>query len=566
MVPVGEVVAGRYRVVRPLANGGMSHVWLATDDRAGVPFQVAIKQCTLPEGLTPAQRDVIREWVFPEARAAARVRHPNLIHTFEVCPDAAGPWIVMEYVPSRSLQEIIESEGPLPPARVAGIGLAVLAALVAANDAGVLHQDVKPGNVLIGDDGRIVLTDFGPAVTTAGIKALTDTGVVLGSPKYIAPERLFEHSSTVASDLWSLGATLYHAVEGRPPYQRSSTTEVLRALADTEPDPPSLAGPLAPILAGLLRRDPSTRLSVTELEARLRKVAGTRRPRSGTRWWPPRWLRRGLPEPTHEPTAAERAAAVSPPPTGDPAPAATQSPTPGPAPAVTQSPALDPAPAVTQSPTGDPALADSPGPAVAERLGRSVDEPAEPSRPALRHRLSAAVVVILLLALLTTVAASTHRDTGSAHSPPPSSPAATVLPEDFGWWTDPSGFRVAVPNGWKPNPLADGVVSFADPLGEASLRISRWQGSTRDVVAGLLAEERDIAFPAYRRLRIEALPSAGGAVWEYTFVSPDAVVMRGLRRVVESGAEAYLIEWRTARDAWIGALPQLTVVLSTFKG
>ncbi|MEU8242034.1 protein kinase [Actinoplanes missouriensis] len=528
MVPVGEVVAGRYRVVRPLANGGMSHVWLATDDRAGVPFQVAIKQCTLPEGLTPAQRDVIREWVFPEARAAARVRHPNLIHTFEVCPDAAGPWIVMEYVPSRSLQEIIESEGPLPPARVAGIGLAVLAALVAANDAGVLHQDVKPGNVLIGDDGRIVLTDFGPAVTTAGIKALTDTGVVLGSPKYIAPERLFEHSSTVASDLWSLGATLYHAVEGRPPYQRSSTTEVLRALADTEPDPPSLAGPLAPVLAGLLRRDPSTRLSVTELEARLRTVAGTRRPRAGTRWWRPRWMRRDLPEPTHEPTAAERAAAVP------------------------------PSPAVIPSPGGDPAAAGS--------LGRSVDEPAEPARPSLRHRLSAAAVVILLLTLLTTVAASTHRDTGSAHSPPPSPPAATLLPEDFGWWTDPSGFRVAVPDGWKPNPLADGVVSFADPIGGASLRISRWQGSTRDVVAGLLAEERDIAFPAYRRLRIEALPSAGGAVWEYTFVSPDAVVMRGLRRVVESGAEAYLIEWRTARDAWIGALPQLTVVLSTFKG
>ncbi|MEU4563369.1 serine/threonine-protein kinase [Actinoplanes sp. NPDC023936] len=555
MVPVGEVVADRYRVVRPLAHGGMSRVWLATDDRAGVPFQVAIKQCTLPEGLTPAQRDVIREWVFPEARAAARVRHPNLIHTFEVYPDEAGPWVVMEYVPSRSLLEIIESEGPLPPARVAGIGLAVLAALVATNDAGLLHQDVKPGNVLVGDDGRIVLTDFGPAVTTAGIKAFTDTGVVLGSPKYIAPERLFEHSSTVASDLWSLGATLYHAVEGRPPYLRSSTTEVLRDLADTEPDPPSLAGPLAPILAGLLRRDPSSRLSVTELEAKLRKVAGAKRPRSGNRWWPPRWLRRGLPEPTHEPTAAERAAV-----TGSPMPAGPE-PAGGPGLAAGGSGLADsPALAENPVPAGNPV----PGPAPGENFGRSVDEPAEPARPALRHRLSAAAVVIALLALLTTVAASTHRDTGSAQSPP--SPAATVLPEDFSWWTDPSGFRVAVPDGWKPDPLADGVVSFADPIGEASLRISRWQGSTRDMVAGLLAEERDIAFPAYRRLRIEALPSAGGAVWEYTFLNPDAVVMRGLHRVVESGAEAYLIEWRTARDAWIGALPQLTVVLSSFTG
>jgi hypothetical protein len=405
MVPVEEVVAGRYRIVRPLANGGMSRVWLATDDRAGVARQVAIKQVTIPDGLSPEQRDIVRQWAFPEARAAARVRHPSLIHTYGVHPDPVGPWIVMEYLPSRSLQDLIEADGPLPPARVAEIGLAVLAALAAANDAGVLHLDVKPGNVLIGDDGRVILTDFGPAVTSAGIQALTEAGVVLGSPKYIAPERLFEHTSTVASDLWSLGATLYHAVEGRPPYLRPSTTGVLRALADTEPEPPRQAGPLTPVLTGLLRRDPATRLGIAEVEARLRKVAGVKR-RGPGRWWPPARLRRGLPEAAHEATAVERG--VVPAPT-----------TPAPAPAT--EPGAAPAPAADPAAPGQPVTpaeaATEPGKqaGAAAPLGRSVDEVTEPGRPWLRRRLSAAAAVIALLALFAAVAAS-GRDGGAETS------------------------------------------------------------------------------------------------------------------------------------------------------
>ncbi|MEU4691435.1 serine/threonine-protein kinase [Actinoplanes sp. NPDC023714] len=598
MVPVGEVVAGRYRIVRPLANGGMSHVWLASDDRAGVARQVALKQCTIPDGLAPAQRDVVRQWAFPEARAAARVRHPNVIHTLEVCPDAAGPWIVMEYVPSRSLQEIVESEGALPAARVAEIGLALLAALTAAHDAGVLHLDVKPGNVLIGDDGRVVLTDFGPAVTAAGITALTDAGVVLGSPKYIAPERLFEHSSTVASDLWSLGATLYHAVEGRPPFIRPSTTGVLRALADTEPEPPRQAGLLTPVLTGLLRRDPATRLTPADLEAKLRRAAGLRKPRT---WWRPRRLRRGLPEPAHEATAAERGVVVEPVAPGSASSArsaasagagsgsgAGSTDPHGPTsadnsdlsdkesagtdrPAAESEPAsavMDASPAVMDaSPVvmdAAPAGTDA-GPAdeSPQKLGRSVDEPADLGRPWLRRRLTAAAAVIVLLALFAAVAANARGRHGPAEQPP-RPPAVQALPDDFGWWADPSGFRVAVPEGWRPDPRADGVVAFADPEGGATLRVSRWPGPAGDLVAGLLAQEEEIRVPAYRRLRIEALPKAAGAVWEYTFLDGDKNVMRGLHQIVANGAESYLIEWRTARDSWLATLPQLTVVLSTF--
>ncbi|GIE85148.1 serine/threonine-protein kinase [Actinoplanes regularis] len=271
MVTLQAVIAGRYRIIRPLGSGGMSHVWLAHDDVRHI--DVAIKQCRVPSGLHLDQQEVVRTWAVSEAQAAGRVRHPHVIRTLDVLPDPDGPWLIMEHVPGRSLQQVIQEQGPLPPAQVARIGLAVLDGLTAAGRAGLLHLDVKPGNVLIADDGRIVLIDFGPAVTAAGIAALTTARVVLGSPKYIAPERLFNRSSTARSDLWSLGATLYHAVEGRPPYARGSTAATLRALAAGPPDAPRRAGPLTPVLAGLLRHDPARRIEPSAAAALLEQVA-----------------------------------------------------------------------------------------------------------------------------------------------------------------------------------------------------------------------------------------------------------------------------------------------------
>ncbi|WP_436536962.1 serine/threonine-protein kinase [Actinoplanes sp. HUAS TT8] len=264
------VIAGRYRIIRPLGSGGMSHVWLAHDAVRHV--DVAIKQCTVPGGLHPDQQHVVRTWALSEAQAVARVRHPHVIRTLDVLPDPEGPWLIMEHVAGRSLQQVIQEQGPLPPARVARIGLAVLDGLTAALRAGLLHLDVKPGNVLIGPDGRVVLIDFGPAVTAAGVAALTGARVVLGSPKYIAPERLFDRVSSADSDMWSLGATLYHAVEGRPPYARGSTAATLRALAEGPPDAPRRAGPLTPVLAGLLRHHPAARISPAETAELLQRV------------------------------------------------------------------------------------------------------------------------------------------------------------------------------------------------------------------------------------------------------------------------------------------------------
>ena len=270
MTAVGQRVADRYRIVKPLGSGGLSRVWLATDERFGRP--VALKACPPPDGLTTAEAELVRGWTLKEARAFAKVRHPNVVRIHDVLDDGGTPWIIMEYIPCRSLLEIIDESGPVPPRRVAEIGLAVVAALSAAGRAGVLHLDVKPGNVLIGDDGRVLLTDFGPVVTGAGMAALASAGIAFGSPKYLAPERLRRGMATEESDLWSLGATLYHAVEGRPPYHRSTSEEVLQALADTAPDPPRRAGPLHSIIEGLLRRKPEERLTADEAANRMRRV------------------------------------------------------------------------------------------------------------------------------------------------------------------------------------------------------------------------------------------------------------------------------------------------------
>ncbi|MGK5683443.1 serine/threonine-protein kinase [Actinoplanes sp. URMC 104] len=270
MTAAGDLIAGRYRVRRPLAEGHLGHIWLGVDQHTG--RTVALKKCALPGSLTEEQRLVLRVWVPREARAFARIRHPNVIRTLDVLLDGDAPWIVMEYVPSRSLYDVIRAEGSLPPRRVAAIGLDLLAALTAAWEADVLHLDVKPSNVLIAADGRVVLTDFGPAGSRAGVAALAQAGIILGSPQYVAPERLFGISDE-RSDLWSLGATLYHAAEGRTPFMRSTVDEGLHAADEGRPDPVYRAGPLAPVLFGLLRRDPAERLSAAAVRARLRRIA-----------------------------------------------------------------------------------------------------------------------------------------------------------------------------------------------------------------------------------------------------------------------------------------------------
>jgi hypothetical protein len=486
MAPEGQRVAGRYRLLRLLATGGMGRVWLAADEM--LHREVAIKKCALPDGLNADEQELVRGLTLREARAFARVSHPNVIRILDVLPGEDEPWIVMEYLPSRSLLQVIQESGPLPPARAAAVGLAVLNGLNAASRAGVLHLDVKPANVLIGHDGRIVLADFGPAVTAEGVRALAGAGIILGSPKYVAPERLSGGDSTPQADLWSLGATLYHAVEGRPPYVRETTEATLQALADSTPDPPQRAGPLADVLTGLLQRDPADRLTHAEVEDRLSRVA----------------------EPAEPPAPAE---------------------------------AEPPAPVVPAAPT--------------RRI-----------RPPVRRRVTALAAALAVIAALAAVAAGARNadraDARPAVAPSAAAPAPFALPRDFRWWSDPGGFRVAVPAGWARGRDRAGGLVFAVPGSRLSLRISTWTPAPGNVVAALVAEERDVRLTSYRRIRIEALPEPPGAVWEYTYQDPRIGPMRGLRRVLTAGGHTYLIEWRTPRVAWAAELQKLAVVLASF--
>ncbi len=208
-----------------------------------------------------------------EARALARLNSPAIVSVYDVVEEAERHWIVMELVDADSLGEVIRAEGPLPPDQVAAIGLTLTEALAAAHSAGVLHRDIKPGNVLLGRDGHVRLTDFGIAATD-GDSTLTGTGALVGSPAYIAPERVRGSSGTPASDLWGLGATLYAAVEGQPPFEGPETYAVLTAVVEGRRRPFQLAGPLRGLLADLLDRPAESRPDVAEVRRRLRPVAG----------------------------------------------------------------------------------------------------------------------------------------------------------------------------------------------------------------------------------------------------------------------------------------------------
>ncbi|MGK5730153.1 protein kinase domain-containing protein [Streptomyces sp. URMC 124] len=269
-VPPDRVVAGRYRLLERLGQGGMGVVWRARDEV--LDREVAVKEVRAPSGLLEHEIRQLYVRLEREARAAARVSHPHVVTVFDVVSEDGRPWIVMELVRGLSLADVLEAEGPLAPARAAHIGAGVLSALRGAHAAGVLHRDVKPGNVILANDGRVVLTDFGIA-TVEGSSALTRTGELVGSPEFLAPERALGHPPGPESDLWSLGVTLYATVEGVSPFRQDTPLSTMRAVVDQQLPAPVRAGALAPVLEGLLRKDPAERLGAEEADGMLRVVA-----------------------------------------------------------------------------------------------------------------------------------------------------------------------------------------------------------------------------------------------------------------------------------------------------
>jgi serine/threonine protein kinase len=261
-----HLVAERYRLIEPLGRGGMGVVWRGEDTILTRP--VAIKVVEFPDHLPPEERDAIEARVMREARAAARLNHPNVVTVFDVVEDEGRTYVVMELVEAPTLADIVKQNGPLPEERVVQIAGEVLAAIEAAHGEGIVHRDVKPGNVMIPPGQRVKLGDFGIA-SVKGDPKITSTGLILGSPSYMAPEQATSATSGPAADLWALGATLYFALEGRPPFDKGQALPTLAAVVGEEPPAMKNGGELAGVVTRLMAKEPADRPSAVQVRALL---------------------------------------------------------------------------------------------------------------------------------------------------------------------------------------------------------------------------------------------------------------------------------------------------------
>ncbi|GGW90530.1 serine/threonine-protein kinase [Streptomyces lomondensis] len=264
-----RLLAGRYRLGEVLGRGGMGTVWRAQDETLG--RTVAVKELRFPSNIDEDEKRRLITRTLREAKAIARIRNNSAVTVFDVVQEDDRPWIVMELVEGKSLAEVIREDGLLEPKRAAEVGLAVLDVLRSAHREGILHRDVKPSNVLIAEDGRVVLTDFGIA-QVEGDPSITSTGMLVGAPSYISPERARGHKPGPAADLWSLGGLLYAAVEGSPPYDKGSAIATLTAVMTEPLEEPKNAGPLKDVIHGLLTKDPAKRLDDAGARALLNAV------------------------------------------------------------------------------------------------------------------------------------------------------------------------------------------------------------------------------------------------------------------------------------------------------
>ncbi|SUD48828.1 Serine/threonine-protein kinase pknB [Nocardia otitidiscaviarum] len=266
-----RLIAGRYRLTDPIGTGAMGVVWRATDVR--LRRTVAVKQLLLGPGLSRSQAIEARMRAMREGRIAARLHHVNAVTVFDVAEEDGQPWLVMEYVNAPSLAAVMREQGPLPPTQVARIGAKVAAALAAAHDAGIVHRDVKPANILVADDGTVKITDFGIS-RAVGDVTVTSTGFLAGTPAYLSPEVARGENPEPSSDVFALGSTLYAAVEGTPPFgEGENPLAVLHSVARARVPEARRAGPLGPVLMELLAAEADARPTMKQAHEALEAVA-----------------------------------------------------------------------------------------------------------------------------------------------------------------------------------------------------------------------------------------------------------------------------------------------------
>ncbi|SFE05895.1 serine/threonine-protein kinase [Blastococcus tunisiensis] len=433
----GRLVAGRYRLQSQLGGGGMGTVWLAQDEKLG--RQVAVKQVLTAPGISAEETEQQRQRALREGRIAARLSHPHAISVYDVALESGQPWLVMEYLPSRSLAGVLTQDGVLRPDQVAQIGAQVADALAATHAAGIVHRDVKPANILIGEGGRVEglvkITDFGISHASGDV-TLTQTGQITGTPAFLAPEVAQGHPMTEASDVFSLGATLYTCVEGQPPFGvEDNALAMLHRVAGGSIAPPRRAAELTGLLLEMLATDPVARPAMPEVRDGLAALAAGRDGDTTTVLLARTDLRSSAPG--RERTAAFAAdpvlpAAASPPTRIDP--------TPGPAPEPSPAPAPEPAPQRSPAPAPGPPPPPvrPPAPPAGASSGSSSRPSAEPSpapergartAPARRRRarVAAGLVAVLVAGVVAFLLVDPFGDDGGtqAGETPATSTAAT---------------------------------------------------------------------------------------------------------------------------------------------
>ncbi|WP_322869693.1 bifunctional serine/threonine-protein kinase/ABC transporter substrate-binding protein [Streptomyces goshikiensis] len=374
-----ELIAGRYQLVERIGQGGMGRVWRGLDQQL-FGREVAIKEILFPPGLEEADRVTLLRRFTGEARAAVTLSHPGIITVHDIVEHNGAPVIVMEFIRGQSLAAAIREQGRLPVQRVAEIGSAMLDALAEAHEARIVHRDIKPDNVLLSKD-RVVLTDFGIAHLADVTTKLSHSGMVIGTPQYMPPEQLEGKRPTPANDLWALGATLYHAVEGRPPFDAEGLHALAIAVFTRPHRPPTQAGALAPVLDALLTKDPALRANAAEAAALLESVL--------------RGTGAGAPTAEGVPPRPVRAPEPAPVPVPEPAPAPVPAPVPVPE-AVTEA---GPAPAEPEpEPVPPTPTAEEPG-SLGEVEHRGSGEVASARRGALTRRSTVLAVALATLAV-----------------------------------------------------------------------------------------------------------------------------------------------------------------------
>ncbi|MFJ6937066.1 serine/threonine-protein kinase [Streptomyces sp. NPDC101132] len=515
----GSVLAGRYRLGEPIGSGGMGKVWRAHDEL--LHRIVAVKELTAGLYVAEADRAVLVERTRKEARAAARIQHPAVVTVHDVLEHDDRPWIVMEYIDGPSLADAVKETGHIDPREAARIGLHVLGALRAAHAVGVLHRDVKPGNVLLAKDGRVLLTDFGIAAIE-GDSSITRTGELVGSIDYLAPERVTGGAPDPASDLWALGATLYTAVENRSPFRRTSPLSSLAAVVNDELPPPRQAGALGPVITALLCKDPAQRPNAAEAERMLLEAMEGRAPKAAHAYVP------------------------------------------------------------TQRITADQVPAGAPGgTARLPEQHQFVRTDARPPAGPLRRAVLVAVVAALLGGGIA-FGILRYADGGGTDDPsgkPTASgsgktaQAGETLPAGWVRVDDPEGFSLAVPKGWKRQTDGD-QIDYTPDNGRHRIRISR--DATPDFenpYMHLLDVEKTVRtrLPKYHRETLHANTFRGqtqAGIWEFTWTekkdSPGPKRAIDQMYVAPDGTE-YAIYMSSPVKDWDTTRQQFDTVLRTWK-